>query len=85
MGMVLFYSCLESGVWMGETVFSLTITGCHLKALLMLFSLLFIFFPLLIQFSGTNSCRRPVRVPVSAAIFYFFFLCALMSSQIKNL
>lgn len=58
MRMVSFYICLESRVWMGQPVFSLTITGCHLKALLMVFSL--DYFYLLIQFSGTNSCRKAV-------------------------
>lgn len=37
MGMVSFYICLELRVWMGQPVFSLKITGCHLKALLIRF------------------------------------------------
>lgn len=60
---------------MGQPVFSLTITGCHLKALLMLFSLDFFFlcyysFQEQIAVEGLYGCQWLLPSP-------------LMSSQLK--
>lgn len=63
---------------MGQPVFSLTITGYHLKAPLMLFSLDSICkynFQEQIPVEGLSGCQWLLPSP--------FFLCPLMSSQLK--
>lgn len=68
---------------MGQPVFSFTITSCHLKALLMLSSLVVCLFFFLCYYNfqeqipveGLSGCQWLLPSP--------FFLCALMSSQLK--